>query len=160
MDRDDLLVLGQAAGLVGVLAPGRPRWCLPATVTLAACGAAVAGGALAGTAASSHGRLLTPRVRPRAGATLLREGPYRISRHPLYAGLVLACAGVAVLQRRAVPLAALVGLAAVLRLKTAREEVRLVERFGGAYEDYRRTTPWLLGRPRDQRRSERGSTPR
>lgn len=148
MDRDDLLVAAQAAGLLGVLAPGRPRWGLPLAVTLGAGAAVASGGALTVAAAAQHGRLLTPRVRPPVGAPLLRTGAYRWSRNPIYAGLLLASGGVALLRRRPGPLVAFAVLAAALRLKIAREESWLSQRFGQEYRDYRRDTPRLLGRPR------------
>ena len=148
MDRADRIVVAQALALGGLGWPGRPLWSLPAAATGVATAACAAGGGLALLGACAQGARLTPRVEPPADAVLLDTGPYAVSRHPIYAGLLAAAAGVAVLRRRPEPLVALAALTAVLWAKTGREEVRLRSRFGTAYEDYRRRTPRLLGLPR------------
>jgi len=144
---DDGVVVAQAASLAAIAWPGGPRWRLgPAGATVA--GAALAGGAaLAVAAGAGHGSHLTPRVEPPDGAPLLTTGPYAVSRHPLYAGLLLGTAGWAVLRRRPEPLLAWGALLGVLLAKTRREEERLAERYGRAYEEYRALTPRLLGMP-------------
>lgn len=146
MDPADRIVAAQAAALAGLLWPGRPRWALPRPATLAAVTACIAGGTLAVVGARPHGGRLTPKVAPPDGAALLDDGPYAFSRNPIYAGLLLGGAGLAVLRRRAEPLVALATLALVLTIKTSREEVRLLERFGTPYAEYRSRTPRFLGR--------------
>lgn len=112
-----------------------------------ACGLAMAtGSALALSGLAAQGRQLTPRVTPPPSATLLTSGPYAVSRHPVYAGLLLGAAGFAVLRRRPEPLAAWVALAAVLHVKTGAEERILRERFAD-YADYAARTPRLFGVP-------------
>lgn len=56
--------------------------------TLVATGVAL--GVAAGVAL---GRDLTPFPEPRSGARLVRSGPYRHARHPIYGGLLLAALG-------------------------------------------------------------------
>lgn len=143
----DGLVAAQGAALAGMAWPGPPRWRLPRAAAATAVGAVAAGGLLAVAAARAHGARLTPRVEPVPDATLLTTGVYRVSRHPIYAGLLASAGGVAVLRRRPETLLAWCALAAVLLRKTRREEERLVTRFGDAYASYRATTPRLLGRP-------------
>ena len=141
------LLVAQALASGGLAWPGRARWPLPPPVRAAATAATAAGAAVAATGAGLHGRLLTPHVEPPGEARLLTTGPYRLSRHPIYAGLVLAGGGVAVLRRRPEPLVAWVVLAAVLHRKSRLEERWLAVRFGRAWDEYARRTPLLLGRP-------------
>lgn len=148
MDPADRIVAAQAASLAGLAWPGGPRWGLPAGARALALALMGAGGTLSVLAARPHGRRLTPRVAPPNDAELLDSGPYAISRHPIYAGLVVAALGLAVLRRRPEPLLAWASLVAVLTVKTSREEVQLAERFGERYEEYRRRTPRFLGAPR------------
>jgi protein-S-isoprenylcysteine O-methyltransferase Ste14 len=146
--RNDAVVAAQLACLAGLAWPGRPRWPLPRPVVAASAAATATGAALLLAGAASQGRRLTPRVDPPAGARLLTRGPYALSRHPMYAGLLLAGAGVAVLRRRVEPLLAEVGLAAVLHVKSGLEERSLRARFGAAYDEYAATVPRLAGLPR------------
>ncbi|MDZ5445011.1 isoprenylcysteine carboxylmethyltransferase family protein [Micromonospora sp. 4G57] len=79
---------------------------------------------------------------------LVEEGPYRWTRNPMYGGHLLFLTGLALSSRS--PLAAgLVGWH--LRWfadRVRRDEQRLRERFGGAYEDYCARTPrWIARRP-------------
>ena len=149
MDRwigpDDGVVVVQALALTALAWPGRGRWPLAAPVrALAVCG--LVGGAVFGIAAgAAHGSRLTPRVEPPADAELLTDGPYALSRNPIYAGLLVAGAGWAVLRRRPEPVLAWVGLLAALTVKAREEEHRLNARFGAVYEEYRRRTPRFVG---------------
>jgi protein-S-isoprenylcysteine O-methyltransferase Ste14 len=146
--QDDRAVLtAQALATAALAWPGRARWRLPRPVLAGAVAATLAGGALFVTSLVSQGRQLTAHVDPPAGARLLTEGPYRLSRHPVYAGLLLGAAGVAVLRRRPGPLVGWAALAAVLHLKTGMEEEQLRARFGPDYEMYATTTPRLIGVP-------------
>jgi protein-S-isoprenylcysteine O-methyltransferase Ste14 len=75
---------------------------------------------------------------------LIRSGPYRWVRHPIYSGLLLASAGVALESDRWV---ALIGFALVftgLRLKSFIEEQRMLDRFGDEYDRYRCSTRALI----------------
>ncbi len=75
---------------------------------------------------------------------LISRGPYRLVRHPIYSGLLLAAFGTALPREdlRAVVALALI-LLAILR-KAAIEEVKLSQHFGDAYRDYRRRTKALI----------------
>ena len=144
---DDVVVL-QAAALAALAWPGRGLWRLPVPVMLLAGAATVAGGAIGIAAVAPHDGRLTPRVEPPAELDLIQHGPYALSRNPIYAGLLLATAGWALLRRRPEPAVAWVALFAILHAKARREERRLHSRFGADYERYRATTPRFLGRGR------------
>jgi protein-S-isoprenylcysteine O-methyltransferase Ste14 len=144
----DIAVAAQGLSMAGLLWPGRARWRLPAAVNAGAAALLAAGAALGVAGARAQGTHLTPHVEPPVGAPLVTTGPYRLSRNPVYAGLMAAAAGFAVLRRRAEPLVAFAALAATLHVKTGMEEQALRTRFGAEYDVYSARTPRLLGLPR------------
>src|SRR5689334_21336966 len=75
---------------------------------------------------------------------LVCTGPYRWMRHPIYTGLLLAALGTALVLAEWRGLLALTCLIIVHTLKARREEALMVRHFGGAYEDYRRRTGFLV----------------
>jgi protein-S-isoprenylcysteine O-methyltransferase Ste14 len=93
---------------------------------------------------------LTDTVRARSEATLVRTGPYRWVRHPLYSFGVLFVSGWALLTANLWVAATSVIAAALIVRRTAIEERFLVERFGDAYRAYAAATgrffPRLGGR--------------
>ena len=137
--------MAQALAIGGLAWPGRARWRLPRAVSAAALATAAAGIALGAAGVLAQGRQLTPRVEPPPSAALLTHGPYALSRHPVYGGLLAAGAGWAVARRRPEPLAAWAVLAVVLHVKTVLEERALRERFGDAWATYADRTPRLVG---------------
>lgn len=85
-------------------------------------------------------------IRPNRPATLLvTRGPFRLSRNPMYMGLVLVYLGVMVLVDSTWPLLCLPPVIAILQLTVIRNEERyLAVTFGRAYEEYRRRVRrWL-----------------
>ena len=78
-------------------------------------------------------------------ATVARDGLYRISRNPMYLGMVLALFGVGVVLGSLAPLSVPVVFAwYVDRRFIAREEAVMAQRFGDEYCDYRaRVRRWL-----------------
>jgi protein-S-isoprenylcysteine O-methyltransferase Ste14 len=77
--------------------------------------------------------------RPISGGEFVASGPYRIVRHPVYAGLILGGLGIALDRLSVSTLLATLLLAIILDLKRRREEQWLVERFPG-YGAYRERT--------------------
>jgi protein-S-isoprenylcysteine O-methyltransferase Ste14 len=82
------------------------------------------------------------------GREVTRSGPYRWTRHPLYAGSSLLAAGVAV-AGASLPAAAVIALYMIVTLRAAvrSEEAVLRARFGDAYDAYaqRRAAPTARG---------------
>ena len=77
--------------------------------------------------------------------TLLSTGPYRVSRNPLYVGLITLDVALALLAPSFWALVSVpAGVAALWWGAVAPEERYLREKFGAAYEDYsRRVRRWL-----------------
>lgn len=143
-----VLVAVQFASVAGLFWPGEPRWRLPGTITGAATALMVGGSALAAAGALRLGPSLRPLPAPPPGATLRTDGAYGLVRHPIYAGLLIACAGAALRRARPEPLAALAVLAGVLHVKSGYEERLLRAEFGAAYDDYAARVPRLVPRRR------------
>ena len=104
----------------------------------------VAGIALAIWARLWIGRNWSGRVTIKEQHELIQNGPYAIVRHPIYAGLLLAILGTAIVHGElrgllALPLAAL-GWAWKLRM----EEAFMAQQFGSAYLDYKRRVKALI----------------
>ena len=71
------------------------------------------------------------------GHTLVRRGPYRIVRHPIYTGLLIAWAGTALTIGSVRGILALPLFAFGFWLKTRTEERFMLEKFGEEYLRYR-----------------------
>ena len=80
-----------------------------------------------------------------ASSQVLRSGPFRVSRNPLYVGLVALDAGLALLAASFWALALVpVGIALLVWGAIRPEERYLTEKFGTDYEEYRaRVRRWL-----------------
>ncbi len=78
-------------------------------------------------------------IRPfETSSTLIVDGPYRVTRNPMYLGMVLILAGAAVLMGTVTPLAVIPLFVVIIRyLFIVEEERMLADRFGEAYADYR-----------------------
>ena len=113
---------------------------------LAAMGLVVemAGFATAFWARATLGRYWTGRVALTDDQPLLRTGPYRYVRHPLYTGLLAAVLGQAVVLARPRGFAAFVLLAFAYRRKVGYEEDALQRHFGTEYAQYAATVPPFL----------------
>ena len=88
------------------------------------------------------------RTRPepwQPASTLIEAGPYKVSRNPMYLGMALAAAGIAVFFESIAALILIALVVAVIdRWVVAREEAYLTRRFGKAFADYRRRVRrWL-----------------
>ncbi len=77
---------------------------------------------------------------------LIRGGPYRLVRHPIYSGILLALMGTFLANGKIRGALAVVLLWIGWQLKSRVEEQFMVRTFGAEYEDYRRTTGALFPR--------------
>jgi protein-S-isoprenylcysteine O-methyltransferase Ste14 len=104
------------------------------------------GVALAIWARYSIGEFWSARVALKEGHQLIRSGPYRVVRHPIYTGLFVAAAGTALVVGEWRGVLAVALLLAAHSRKALREESLLTSEFGEEYRDYRRRTGFLLPR--------------
>lgn len=74
------------------------------------------------------------------GHELIRSGPYRAVRHPIYAGILLALLGTAVAIGEVRGLVAAAAALASFYIKARREESFLTEEFGRAFAEHQRHT--------------------
>lgn len=129
-----------AATLILVVTPEplrRRLWHPSLALVVVALALEVAGVAFAIWAREHLGALWSGRVTLKEGHRIVQSGPYRLARHPIYTGILVAMAGV-VLGRGDV--AGLVGFA-LFAIGFARkifiEEALLSTRFGAEYAAYR-----------------------
>lgn len=81
----------------------------------------------------------------RKNTELALDGPYALSRHPLYFGNFMLAAGFAAASGRLVVLGAVIALAAAVYLPLIREEeAAMLKLFGERYREYMRTVPRML----------------
>lgn len=78
-------------------------------------------------------------------SALVTAGPYRLSRNPIYLGMAVASAGVAIAASSLAGLAAVCVAVFVIQVyAVAREERYLARRFGADYAAYKaRVRPWI-----------------
>ena len=94
------------------------------------------------------GRNWSGAITQKADHQLIRSGPYRFVRHPIYSAMLGMIAGTALVSGDAHAFLGAALMAAAYVRKIHLEERNLAELFGAAYADYRRTTraliPWLF----------------
>ena len=124
--------------------------CPGADVPLARAGAlvVVAGVTLAVWAKLTLGRWFSAEFGVKQDHPLLTGGPYAVTRHPIYTGILATLAGGALAWNSALTLALAALMAVALWLHTVHEEALFVAQFGEAYRDYRRRVPRLAPWPR------------
>ena len=125
--------------------PGLRQSFLPASAAWVAIGLAVQGSfcALAVWARRHLGRNWSGRIEIKMGHELVRSGPYRLLRHPIYTAMLGMFVGTALIDGH---MHALVGVAIAVFAywrKIRMEEAKLREVFAAEYENYRRAT-WAL----------------
>ena len=118
---------------------------VPDTAAAALAGLALAavGVAFAVWARLTLGANWSGTVTLKEGHTLVRRGPYRLVRHPIYTGILAALAGTALARGWVHSFVALPVCAFGLWLKSATEEQFMVEQFGEEYLRYRQEVPAL-----------------
>lgn len=108
----------------------------------------IASGLLAVWSRHHLGRNWSVKVRIAEDHQLVRTGPYRLIRHPIYTAMLGMSVGTAVVSGQLHALIGVAMLAIAYSRKIGMEERILGETFGPAYEDYRRDTwaliPWVI----------------
>jgi protein-S-isoprenylcysteine O-methyltransferase Ste14 len=140
-----LLLTGAAQILIFLPIYGLRQRYLPASAIVTATGLTLnaVGLALAIWARRCLGRYWSGEITIKVGHQLVRGGPYRVLRHPIYTALLSLYAGTAMVSGE---LHALIGMALVILAylrKIMLEEANLMKAFGADYGDYRRQT-WAL----------------
>jgi protein-S-isoprenylcysteine O-methyltransferase Ste14 len=130
--------------LIGVIAWPQGAW----TGSWTAAGLVLAGAGL-GIWTLSVNRIGNFNIRPevKPSGVLIRTGPYRRMRHPMYSALLLFSAGLVVFHADAMLWIALLALFAVLFAKSVLEEQALERKFpeyAGYAQHVRRFVPYLF----------------
>jgi|SRR5215471_11617423 len=141
-------VLGIALLLLVLPVPGLMARFVPATRLVMAIGAVVQVGffLLAVWARRHLGRNWSAEVRIAVDHQLVRTGPYRDLRHPIYTAMLGMFVGTAIAIGQIHSLVALAILAIAYWRKTRLEEAILLKTFGAEYDSYRQDT-WALVPP-------------
>lgn len=137
--------------LAGIIAMAALHWLLPGSVVLAApwrwLGAVlVVGGLLFGLAAIRLFAKYKTTIKPgETSSHLMTDGPFRVSRNPIYVGMTLILAGIAMMLGSATPWLVLpVFVALIARNVIPVEETMMAEAFGAQYDQYRtRVRRWI-----------------
>ncbi|WP_159807288.1 methyltransferase family protein [Cellulomonas citrea] len=146
-----LLVAAQFVLLALVaLLPGGAGWPVPWWLRVVAWAGVLGGVVLMLVAGTALGRGLTAVPIPNGHAELRTGGLYRLVRHPIYTGLLLAAGSYVVATGGGWRALAFIALVVLLAAKARWEEVRLTRRFAG-YAAYAARTPrfvpgWPTGR--------------
>ncbi len=99
--------------------------------------------ALAVWARRTLGQNWSGRIEIKTDHQLVRSGPYRVLRHPIYSAVFGMLTGTALTIGKVHALLAIAIVGVAYWRKIRMEEVKLREAFGAGYEDYRRST-WAL----------------
>ncbi len=87
-------------------------------------------------------------VTVKVGHQLVRTGPYRWVRHPIYTGMIFGLLGTALVQRQLGGLVAVVLFYMGFKIKSKIEEQAMTSTFGAEYNEYSRTTGAIIPRLR------------
>jgi len=126
--------------------PGLRARFVPLSAPLVAAGfvVQVAGLLLAVWARQTLGRFWSGAIATNADHQLIRGGPYRFVRHPIYTAILCLYLGTALISGELHGLVGLALAAIAYWRKIHLEEQHLGERFGPAYADYQRDTKALI----------------
>jgi protein-S-isoprenylcysteine O-methyltransferase Ste14 len=90
------------------------------------------------------GDLWSSAVTRKESHVVVRAGPYRLVRHPIYTGLILALLSLGLQAGRPAAVAGALLMAVGFWAKARLEERFLSAELGEAYADFRSTTPMLI----------------
>jgi protein-S-isoprenylcysteine O-methyltransferase Ste14 len=94
------------------------------------------------------GKSFRSTVEAHTDQTIIKNGPYKIIRHPCYAGLILICLGFGIALQNWLSLAVVMLLTPItLIYRINVEEIFMEKTFGSQYEEYKlqtkRLIPWI-----------------
>ena len=120
-----------------------PLWSLPAGVGWIGVGVLAAGLAFTWWARVTLGDLWSGQVNRKEGHVVIQTGPYRLVRHPIYTGMLVAIWALGIQLGAGVGLVGAALMTFGFWMKARLEERFLSAELGPAYADYRRRTPML-----------------
>ena len=131
-----------------VVFPGRTQWMYVWLSTAARVGGVVMGGFAVVLIVLVHrelGSCFSSTLVIREGHKLVRTGPYRYVRHPMYSSYLMLFMGAFLVSGNwVIGLSGTAVIATLMTVRLAREEALLVERFGKEYEEYRSSTGMFI----------------
>lgn len=143
-------LLNAAMFLLFVPIPGLDRRVLPEGRWVVPLGIAIQlASLLLAIAARRHlGQFWSAEITQKVGHQLIRSGPYRLVRHPIYTAILGMFVGMAIVSGDLHAFVAVAVIAFAYWRKIRLEERNLTDLFGAEYEDYRRSTralvPWVI----------------
>jgi protein-S-isoprenylcysteine O-methyltransferase Ste14 len=143
-------LINAALLLVFIPIPGLDRRILPAGWWVVAIGITIhlASFLLAVSARRHLGRFWSGEITQKVAHELIRSGPYRFVRHPIYTAILGMFVGTAIVSGDLHAFVAVAVCAFAYWRKIRLEEKNLTELFGATYDDYRRRTralvPWVI----------------
>ena len=94
------------------------------------------------------GELWSANVAVKEGHAVVRTGPYRLTRHPIYSGLLLALLATAILRNSWAAFGGWALLVVAFVMKLRQEEKLLLATLGPAYAQYQAQVPALVPYPK------------
>lgn len=135
-----LFFRSRGAGPWGALLP-RSAW-----IGWIGAGLTLAGLLFTGWARGRLGPLWSATVTLKEGHAVVRSGPYALTRHPIYTGILAAVIGTVAARDTVAAIAGAALIAIGFGIKIRQEEDLLIARFGAEYRDYREKVPALIPR--------------
>jgi protein-S-isoprenylcysteine O-methyltransferase Ste14 len=140
-----ILVFAHPGVLGPLLYPVYPE---PVVVSAIAAGFVLIGLAWTWWARIHLGRLWSANVAVQEGHSVVRTGPYRLTRHPIYSGLLLALLATAIQRDSWAAFAGWALLVVAFVIKLRQEEKLLLATLGTDYARYQADVPALVPDPR------------
>ena len=119
-------------------------WYLPYRTVWPTVGLIAAGIAFSWWARIWLGALWSGQVTKKADHRVIDTGPYRVVRHPIYTGILIAIYATAALKGTVLALAGALLITIGLWMKARLEERFLREELGPGYDAYRKRVPMLM----------------
>ena len=104
----------------------------------------VAGFTFAWWARLHLGRYWSGTITLKEGHRLIRTGPYRLARHPIYTGFLSAVLGSAIVAPRGDALIGFVLIVIAILMKMRREEALMTQEFPDEYRQFQNEVPALI----------------